>query len=183
MKYYVFIPLLLVLALSLATCKDQLITEEVEIQGNKEKITFSIVKVPYRSPYGPKVVEDIFAGSINNYQRGSKKVPSPSSFGCTMSWANAQKDPKYWYSTSYLYASENMIEAARNTYKQVTVRALSPEAPDGKTMGISRCLVPSSPNIEYIMEEHFKAYAKRSQPDMVIDFRVSSVVIDSSLYK
>lgn len=165
----------------LISCRDSVITGETEVEGIPEEVSFAFVKMPYPSPYGPKVVEDIYSGSIDRFNPDSKEPPPPSSFGCFLSWANPKKSPKYLWYNSYIFVSNSLIEHARNTYKQVEIQALSSEAPNGKTMGVARCLVPSSPNIEMIVERHFKRFANRSEPEMEINYEVSSIIVDSTL--
>ena len=178
------IPVLLLSALGLLlfSCNDTIVLEDVEIEGSPEKVSFAFVDMPYPSPYGPNVVDDIFAGSIDRFNPDSKEPPPPSSFGCFLSWANPKKKSKYLYYIRYIYVSNSFIERARNTYKQVKVRALSPEGPNGETMGIARCLVPATPNIEMMVERQFKYFADRTKPEMEINFEVSSMIVDSTLY-
>ena len=177
--YYV---LLLTFTGLVVSCKDSVITGEAMMEDNSQKVSFAIVQMPYSSPYGPKVVDDIFAGSIDRFDPESKVPPSPSSFGCFLSWANPKKDPKYKYYTRYIYVTESLIVRANNTYKQVKVFALSPQGPDGELMGFARCIVPSTPGIENMVEKQFEFFANRFKPDMEIDYDVQSTILDPALY-
>lgn len=170
------------LALLLLSCNDSIVMEDVAIGDSSEKMSFAIVRVPYRSPYGPKVVDDIFAGSIDSFNPHGNKLPPPSSFGCFVSWANPKNNPEYLYYTNYVYLPNDLIEQAQNTYQQVKVRALSPEGPDGKTMGLARCILPLNLGIENLVITHLKIYADKSEPKVEIDYDVTSQIIDSTLY-
>lgn len=170
------------LILLLFSCNDSVIMEDVTIGDSSEKFSFAIVRVSYRSPYGPKVVDDIFAGSIDRFNPHGNELPPPSSFGCFVSWANPKNNSKYLYYTNYVYLPNTLIEQAQNTYQQVKVRALSPEGPNGKTMGLARCILPLNFGIENLVITHLKNYAAKSEPKVEIDYDVTSKIIDSTLY-
>lgn len=171
------------LILLLFSCNDSIIVDDAAIGDSSEKMSFAIVRVPYRSPYGPKVVDDIFAGSIDRFNPDGNELPPPSSFGCFVSWANPKNNSKYLYYTNYVYLPNDLIVQAKNTYQQVKVRALSPEGPNGKTMGLARCILPLNLGIENLVITHLKIYADKSKPEVEIDYDVTSHIIDSTLFK
>jgi len=170
------------LGLLLFSCNDSIVMEDVAIRDSSEKMSFAIVRVPYRSPYGPKVVDDIFAGSIDRFNPDGNDLPPPSSFGCFVSWANPKNNSKYLYYTNYVYLPNDLIEQARNIYQHVKVRALSPEGPNGETMGLARCILPSNLGIENLIIAHLKTYLARTEKKVKIEYDVSSQIIDSTLY-
>lgn len=175
--------LLLTMTGLLISCKDSVVSGEATVSNSPEKFSFVFAKVPYRSPYGPKVVDDMYAGSIDRFKPKLKEYPPPpSSFGCFVSWANPKSNSNYLYYTIYIYLPNSLIAVADNTYQQVKVKALSPDAPNGEIMGQARCVLPSNSGLENLVISHLKHYAKRSTPQAEIDYDASSEIIDSTLY-
>ncbi|NGP75711.1 hypothetical protein G3570_03650 [Balneolaceae bacterium YR4-1] len=167
----------------LISCNDAVVTEESTIGDNPEKFSFVFAAVPYGSPYGPKVVDDIYAGSIDRFKPKLKEYPPPpTSFGCTVSWENPEKNSRYLYYTIYVYLPNSLIDVAGNAYQLIKVKALSPDAPDGEVMGQARCILPAKSKIESLVVTHLKQYAEKSQTQAEIDYDVSSHIIDSALY-
>ncbi len=178
------IPILILSALGilLFSCNDSIVMGDAAIGDSPKKMSFVIARVPYRSPYGPKVVDDIFAGSIDRFNPNGNELPPASSFGCFVSWANPKNNSKYLYYTNYVYLPNDLIEQARNVYQLVKVRALSPEGPNGETMGLARCILPSNLGIENLVIAHLKTYLARTETNVEIAYDVSSQIIDSTFY-
>lgn len=182
MKQNTFLITSLLLALIVSGCDTtSAIKEPVKYTRTA---SIRIIWVPARTGFGPKITDNMMEGSLEQAPEEStfyndKKVPKPSPFGCHRTWVNPDPEYKYRIYTNFIYFPEAYIKAANNKYKYVVSKALSPDAPDGKIMGMARCIVPNLNHIDKMIESFVKMHGNKNSPDIQFKMETQSWIMNS----
>lgn len=129
-----------------------------------------MVLVKYGTPFGPEHVKSMSEGSTDveldfkPLEEPEKLSPSP--FGCIGSMPNTSPEHRYMNRTFFFYFGNEEIEASRGRYQHINWRALTDDAPNGKTAGIWRCIVPMTASSEATITGLIEHYFKRNFPEL-----------------